>query len=85
VPAVALGLLPVTAGASLGLVGLYPLQAVRIARSARKRLSREDSMAWGLSCAFAKIPEAYGIAKFHLDRARRKQPEIIEYKVTAKD
>lgn len=85
VPAVALGLVPVTAGASLGLVGLYPLQAVRIARSARKRLSREDSVAWGLSCAFAKIPEAYGIAKFHLDRARRKQPEIIEYKVTAKD
>lgn len=82
VPAAAVGLAPITAGASLGLLGLYPVQAVRIARGAQreKHLSKEDSWAWGLSCAFSKIPEAYGIAKYHLDRARQKRPEIIEYK-----
>ncbi len=81
VPAAAVGLAPVTAGASLGLLGLYPVQAVRIARGAARRgLEREDAWAWGVSCAFSKIPEAYGIAKYHLDKARQKRPEIIEYK-----
>ncbi|MCA9607829.1 MAG: glycosyltransferase [Myxococcales bacterium] len=81
VPAAAVGLAPVTAGASLGLLGLFGVQVLRIARGAERRgLEREDAWAWGLSCAFSKIPEAYGIAKYHLDKAQKKRPEIIEYK-----
>lgn len=82
IPAAALGLAPLTLGASVvGLAGLYPLQALRIARDARKRgFSLEDSIAWGLSCAASKVPEAVGIAKFHRDRLANKRPEIIEYK-----
>jgi GT2 family glycosyltransferase len=82
IPAVAVGLAPLTLGASIvGLAGLYPLQAVRIARDAHRRgLSLEDAIAWGISCAASKVPEAVGIAKFHADRLAQKRPEIIEYK-----
>jgi glycosyltransferase involved in cell wall biosynthesis len=81
VPAAAIGLVPVTLGTSLSLLGLYPMMAVRIARaSKRKGLTAEDALAWGVSCAFSKVPEAVGIAKFTLDRARNKKPVIIEYK-----
>jgi GT2 family glycosyltransferase len=81
VPAAALGLVPVTLGTSLSLLGLYPVMAVRIARASKRNgLSAEDALAWGVSCAFAKVPEAVGIAKYTLDRARNKKPVIIEYK-----
>lgn len=82
IPAVAVSLAPLTLGASIvGLAGLIPLQAARIARNARRRgLSLEDSVAWGVSCTVAKVPEAVGIAKFHVDRLAKKRPEIIEYK-----
>jgi GT2 family glycosyltransferase len=81
VPAAAVGLMPVTLGASLGLLGLYPLQAVRIARDSQQRgLSPTDAWAWGVSCALSKIPESVGITRFHLDRLRQKKPAIIEYK-----
>jgi GT2 family glycosyltransferase len=81
VPGLALGLAPVSLGASLGLLSLYPLQATRIAWNARRRgLSTEDAVAWGASCALSKIPEAIGIAQHRRDRARGRRAKIIEYK-----
>lgn len=81
VPGLALGLAPVSLGASLGLLSLYPLQATRIAWNARRRgLSTEDAVAWGASCALSKIPEALGIAQHRRDRARGQRAKIIEYK-----
>lgn len=80
-PAAAVGLAPLTLGASLSLLGLYPLQAVRIAQGTRRRgFQARDSWAWGVSCSLSKIPEAVGIGRFHLDRLRKQRPKIIEYK-----
>lgn len=82
VPALALGLAPVTLRCSLALGVIYPLRAARIAqRSVRAGLSRRAGTAWGLSCAFSHVPEAFGMAKFHVDRLLRRAPTIIEYKV----
>lgn len=72
---------PASHGVSLLLVAVYPLRAMRIARSSRQSgLSRRASVAWGVSCAFSAIPEAAGVFKYHLDRLRHRAPRIIEYK-----
>jgi hypothetical protein len=81
VPAAVLALAPATLGTSLLLSGIYPLRAARIAhRSAKAGLPMRGSVAWGLSCAFASLPEAVGMAKYHLDRLFKRTPTIIEYK-----
>ena len=68
----------------LGL-GLYPVNAARIARDTHRRgFAWPDAVAWGISCVLSPIPQALGAAKFLLDRARDKRPEIIEYKGPAK-
>jgi GT2 family glycosyltransferase len=70
-----------TLGLSWLALGLYPLNAVRIAVGTRKRgFSWVDAAVWGASCALSPIPQAVGALKFHLDRLRSKRPEIIEYK-----
>lgn len=70
-----------TLGLSWLALGLYPLNAVRIAIGTQKRgFSWMDSAVWGASCALSPIPQAVGALKFHLDRLRSKRPEIIEYK-----
>lgn len=72
---------PASNGISLLLVAVYPLRAMRIARSSRRSgFSRRASVAWGVSCAFSAVPEAVGVFKYHLDRLRRTAPRIIEYK-----
>lgn len=81
VPAALLALAPPSLGTSLLLAGVYPLRALRIARNSRREgLSPRASAAWGLSCAFSSIPEAVGMAKFHVDRLLSRAPKIIEYK-----
>ncbi len=80
-PGLALGLAPLSLGASLGLLSLYPLQATRIAWMARRRgLSTVDAAAWGASCALSKIPEAIGIRQHRRGLARGERAKIIEYK-----
>jgi len=70
-----------TLGLSWLALGIYPLNAVRIAVDTRKRgFDWRDAVAWGASCALSPIPQAFGALKFHLDRLRAKRPEIIEYK-----
>lgn len=81
VPAVALGIAPLSARLALGLAATYPLRAMRTARkSLNEGMSTRASAAWGLSCAFSHIPEAVGMLKFHADRILRRAPTIIEYK-----
>ena len=81
VPAAAVGLTLPTLGLSWVALTAYPARAVKTTVGARKRgWSWADSVAWGLSCAISPIPEALGVAKFHLDRLRKKAPKLIEYK-----
>ena len=81
VPAVAAVLAVPTLGASLGLFGLYAVQAARIAKATRdKGFDLEHSLAWGVSCALCKFPESVGLAAFHFDRFRGRTPKIIEHK-----
>jgi GT2 family glycosyltransferase len=81
VPAALLALAPPSLGTSLLLAGVYPLRALRVARNSRREgLSPRESAAWGLSCAFSSIPEAVGMAKYHVDRLLQRAPKIIEYK-----
>lgn len=81
VPAAVLALAPATLGTSLLLGSIYPLRAARIAqRSLKSGLPLRASLAWGLSCAFASVPEALGLTKYHVDRLFQRTPTIIEYK-----
>jgi len=81
VPGTAALLTVPTLGLSWLALGLYPLNAARIAWGTKKRgFSWADAAVWGASCALSPIPQAVGALKFHLDRLRSKRPEIIEYK-----
>ena len=80
-PAVAVALAPPTLGLSLGLLAIYPAQMWRTFRATRRQgFGTRESMLWGVSCTAAKIPESFGVIKYHLDKLRRRQPTIIEYK-----
>jgi len=81
VPAAAVALSAPTLGLSLSLLGRYPLVAARTAvRTHRQGFPWPHAIAWGASCAAAPVPELFGVAKYHVDRLRRRAPEIIEYK-----
>jgi hypothetical protein len=74
-------LAPPSLGPALFVGAVYPLRAMRIARRAeRAGLSPRAARAWGLSCTFSQIPEAFGMLKYYADRLRNRAPEIIEYK-----
>jgi hypothetical protein len=60
---------------------LYPLQAVRVYRTARSRgLAGRHAACWAISCVAAKFPEFVGVCKFAVGRLRRAPARIIEYK-----
>ena len=81
VPSIALVLALPTHGLSLLLFGRYPLTTLRTTYGMwRRGFSWLDSLAWGVSCGVSVFPEVIGVMKFHLDRLRHKQCEIIEYK-----
>lgn len=80
-PGAALALTLPTLGLSWAVLGRYPVVAAKVVRTARARgFTWRESVAWGVSCALSPIPEAFGVAKFHVDRLRKKRPQIIEYK-----
>lgn len=81
VPALAAALAPPTFGLSLSLLGIYSVQAWRTYQASRRRgLSPRESKLWAVSCTAAKVPEAVGLLKYRIDKLRRRQAEIIEYK-----
>jgi glycosyltransferase involved in cell wall biosynthesis len=59
--------------------GIYPLQVIRLAVRGRRPSARENWLQAG-ALVLGKIPETSGIIKFHLDRIRRAQSRLIEYK-----
>jgi glycosyltransferase involved in cell wall biosynthesis len=83
-PAVAVVGAPFTRGLSLGVLARYPVVAARATRVAQGRgSSLADSMAWGISCAFAVFPQVVGAQQFFRNRRRGQTHQMIEYKTTA--
>jgi len=81
VPVAAFGGAVPTLGASLALLGGYPVSAARAYRSTRGRgRTAEESMLSALFLTLGKFPEAQGLLKFHLGRLRGRRSGIIEYK-----
>lgn len=86
VPALAAGLAIPTLGLSLLLLGVYPLQAMKVFRGSRRRgFNTRESAYWAAACIAAKVPEAVGILKYRSDKRRRRVPTIIEYKRTRRE
>jgi glycosyltransferase involved in cell wall biosynthesis len=57
----------------------YPIQVIRL--SARgNRLSARENWSRAVALVLSKFPEMVGQIKFHLDRVRRAQSRLIEYK-----
>lgn len=80
-PAVALGAAPVSGGASLALLGAYPLLAWRVARGARARgRGAAESRAYGGFLVLGKFAEAAGVLRFALSLLRGRRTRLIEYK-----
>lgn len=80
-PVLALAAAWPTQGWSLLLLARYPITALKVILGSRRRgLSSADSWAWGISCGFSVIPEAFGLLNFQLDRWQKRQAQIIEYK-----
>jgi cellulose synthase/poly-beta-1,6-N-acetylglucosamine synthase-like glycosyltransferase len=81
VPAVALFAAPVTGGWSLGLSAVY---AVVYRRARAHRISRgdgpRDASLYARFCVVAKFAQLAGMARYVVNRALGKRPEIIEYK-----
>lgn len=81
VPLIILILAIPTHGLSLIALGIYPLKALKVIVSSRKRgLTWSESIPWGISCAFSHFPGVSGAIKFKLDSFYKKSYEIIEYK-----
>jgi len=81
VPAAAAALVWPTSGVSLTLLALYPLQLARTYRNLRKRVPHSGhALAYAASCVLGRFPQAIGLVKFHLGRARGTPARIIEYK-----
>ena len=80
-PASAVAMALPTLGLSLGILGRYPVTAVRVAMKTRRMgYSWTEALAWGGSCALAAFPETVGVVRFHRDRLSGRAPKIIEYK-----
>lgn len=72
-----------THGWSLLGLGLFPVQAVRIAWKERRRgVAWSRALLYGVFCVGAKWPQLQGLVRFW--RTRRRGPAIIEYKGAAR-
>ncbi len=82
IPVVILLAALVTAGASLVLLLVYPLLALRIAAGQRKGgVSTADAALYGASCVLGKFPTAQGIITFVLNRfVLHRKSSLMEYK-----
>jgi GT2 family glycosyltransferase len=81
VPAVALGLTPMTAGLSLTLLAGYGALGARTYRSARRRgIATDAARLFAASCVVGKLPQALGQGLYWLRRTTNRQGGLIEYK-----
>lgn len=67
---------------TLLLLGVYPLQIMRVAiRDVSKQLREsKDSWLYAASSIFAKFPQFLGLLRFYLNKAKGQAASIIEYK-----
>jgi GT2 family glycosyltransferase len=80
-PAVALAAAWPTWGLSLLLVLLYPPQAWRVYRGARRRgVAPRPAAYYGVACVVAKFPQFLGLCRFYARRWLRRPARIIEHK-----
>ena len=80
-PLLSLGFLWPTRGISAALLLLYPLQALRISWSGRRRgWSGRDARLYALFTVLAKFPALAGMIAYHLRRWQRKPATLIEHK-----
>jgi hypothetical protein len=80
-PASAIFGAPLTAGASVGLLGMYALLGGRVFRHQRRRgYDREDAAIYATFVVFGKFPQAIGAIEFMWNRVRKKHSVLIEYK-----
>ncbi|UJR86971.1 glycosyltransferase family 2 protein [Sandaracinus amylolyticus] len=81
VPAAAAGLAVPTFGASLALLGGYPISAWRAYRATRRRgRHRRDAATYAVAITIAKFAELQGVLQFHRARLRGERVRLIEYK-----
>jgi len=82
-PALALGLVPFSAGWSSVLLSAYVVLGWRVYRSSRRRgLSSTDASLYALFCVLGKVPSAYGQLRYWAKRAMGRRSTLIEYKST---
>ncbi len=81
VPGLAVGGALPTLGASLSLLGGYPVSALRVYRDMRRRgRSADDALAAGVLLTVGKFAELGGILRFHGRRLGQRERTLIEYK-----
>ena len=72
IPAIILLLALLVSPLALLLLGIYPLQVLR--------LSRGQGLTWAFFTTLGKFPEALGILQYYKTRLAGRRAEIIEYK-----
>ncbi|KAB7785398.1 glycosyltransferase [Methylorubrum populi] len=81
VPALLVGAMPISPLLPVLGLALYGHLSWRVARGLRRRgFAGREAWTYGVHCALAKLPQMVGYARFHLDRLRRRDTVIIEYK-----
>jgi hypothetical protein len=81
VPALALGLTPMTAGLSLTLLGAYGALGARVYQSARRRgIAADAARLFAASCVVGKLPQALGQGLYWFRRTTNREGSLIEYK-----
>jgi hypothetical protein len=63
---------------SLVLLGIYPLQILRLCSRGKRRLV--DNLLWAAFNVMGKFPELIGQINFHRNRFARSSARLIEYK-----
>ena len=80
-PLLAVGLAHPSRGLSLALLAGYPLLALRVFRSARRRgMATADASLYAVACVIGKVPSAYGQIRFWFKHLLGRRSELIEYK-----
>jgi GT2 family glycosyltransferase len=81
IPGAALAAAPLTYGASLLMMGVYPVQWARILRKERRRgRNPRDARLTATFMLLGKLAQLQGVLQFAGSVARRRAPKLIEYK-----
>lgn len=83
-PLIVLAIAWPTYGASLLLLGMYPLQAFRIFRYARNRgWATRSSIYYAIFCVLSKFPQTIGQLIYKIRSMQGSETQLIEYKTAA--